>query len=96
MSPVMLRLLGKRRYWSSGGGKGGGGGTSVNYGEVCSMLPESLALPQIKLHNFPSLMSAVKRRVTEGNTSYSRAWFQKEQLTLFQSKKGSQAITFTI
>ena len=37
------------------------------------MLPESLTLPQTKIRNLPSLMSAFKRRVIERNIPYSRA-----------------------
>ena len=37
---------------------------------ACSMLPESLTLPQTKIRNFSSLMSVFKRRVIERNTPY--------------------------
>ena len=42
---------------------------------VCSMLPESLTLPQTKLRDLPCLTSAFKRRVIERNITYPRALF---------------------
>ena len=74
----MLRLLGKRRYWSSGGGKGGGG-TSAHYGVGVQHASCSLALPQTKIRNLLSLMSAFKRRVIERNISCSRAFKLKDK-----------------
>ena len=43
--------------------------------EVCSMLPESLTLPQTKIRDLPCLTSAFKRRVIERNITYPRALF---------------------
>ena len=65
---------------------------------VCSMLPESLTLPQTKIRNLPSLMSAFKRREIERNIPYSRALIHTDKLTLFTLQKGvkRQAIPFTI
>ena len=42
---------------------------------VCSMLPETLTLPQTKIRDLPCLTSAFKRRVIERNITYSRALF---------------------
>ena len=42
---------------------------------VCSMLPQSLTLPQAKICNLLSLMSSCQER----NIPYSRALFQKGQ-----------------
>ena len=42
---------------------------------VCSMLPESLTLPQTKIRDLPCLTSAFKRRVIERNVTYPRALF---------------------
>ena len=61
----------RRRKWA--------GATSENYGGVCSMLPESLTLPQTKIRNLPFLMSAFKRRVIERNIPYSRALIHNGQ-----------------
>ena len=64
------------------GREGGGGVTSVNYGGVCSMLPESLALPQIKIHNFPSCQETSDRRkhiIFKSLVSERTAYFVSKQ-----------------
>ena len=65
---------------------------------VCSMFTESLTLPQTKIRNLPSLMSAFKRRVIERNIPYSRALIHNGKLTLFTLQKGVKrpVIPFTI
>ena len=45
---------------------------------VCSMLPESLTLPQTKIRNLPCHTSAFKRRVIERNITYSKALHSKQ------------------
>ena len=70
----------------------GAGGTSRNkrWG-VCSMLPESLTLPQTKIRNLPSLMSAFKRRVIERNIPYSRALIHNGQAySVYTPKRGQR------
>ena len=42
---------------------------------VCSMLPETLTLPQTKIRDLPCLTTAFKRLVIERNITYSRALF---------------------
>ena len=42
---------------------------------VCSMLPETLTLPQTKIRDLPCLTTAFNRRVIERNITYSRALF---------------------
>ena len=88
----MLCLSGKWGHWSTGGeGKGRGGLLEITVGE-CSMLPESLTLPQTKIRNLPSLMSAFKRRVIERNIPYSRALIHNGQAySVYPPKKGQKA-----
>ena len=57
---------------------------------VCSMLPESLTLPQTKIRDLPCLTSAFKRRVTERNIPYSGALFQKGQANSVSLQKRGQ------
>ena len=69
----------------------GAGGTSGNYGGGV-MLPESLTLPQTKIRNLPSLMSAFKRRVIERNIPYSRALVHNGQASsVYPPKRGQKA-----
>ena len=57
---------------------------------VCSMLPESLTLPQTKTRNSPCLTSAFKRRGTERKYHIKEPCFRKDKLTLFHCKKRGQ------
>ena len=45
---------------------------------VCSMLPESLTLPQTKIRNLPCHTSAFKRQVIERNITYSKVLHSKQ------------------
>ena len=55
---------------------------------VCSMLPESLTLPQTKIRDLPCLTSALKRRVIERNITYSRALLQRGKAYSVSLQKG--------
>ena len=58
---------------------------------VCSMLPESLTLPQTKIRNLPSLMSAFERRVIEWNIPYSKALIHNGQAySVYTPKRGQK------
>ena len=72
--------------------KGGGGRYfSKLWWGVCSMLPESLTLPQTKIRYLPSLMSAFKRRVIERNIPYSRALIHNGQAySVYTPKRGQK------
>ena len=62
------------------------------------MLPESLTLPQTKIRNLPSLMSAFKRRVIERNIPYSKALIYNGQVySNYPPKRVKrQVIPFTV
>ena len=55
---------------------------------VCSMLPESLTMPQTKIRDLPCLKSALKRRVIERNITYSRALLQRGKAYSVSLQKG--------
>ena len=60
---------------------------------VCSMLPESLTLPQTKIRDLPCLTSAFRRRVIERNITYSRALFQRGKAYSVSLQKGVNSHT---
>ena len=60
------------------------------------MLPESLSLPQPKIRNFPSPMSAFKRRVIERNIPYSRALIHNGQAYSVYTPKGAKGKSFPL
>ena len=60
---------------------------------VCSMLPESLTLPQTKIRDLPCLTSALKRRVIERNITYSRALLQRGKAYSVSLQKGVNSHT---
>ena len=60
---------------------------------VCSMLPESLTMPQTKIRDLPCLTSALKRRVIEGNITYSRALLQRGKAYSVSLQKGVNSHT---
>ena len=56
-----------------------------------AMLPESLTLPQSKIRNLPSFVSAFKRRVIERNIPYSRALIHNGQAySVYTPKRGQK------
>ena len=61
-------------------GRGGGLPLEITMG-VCSMFPESLTLPQEKICNLLSLMSALKKETHH----IQELCFRKDKLTLFHS-----------
>ena len=63
---------------------------------VCSMLPESLTLPQTKIRDLPCLTSALKRRVIERNITYSRALLQRGKAYSVSLQKRVNSLPFTI
>ena len=63
---------------------------------VCSMLPESLTMPQTKIHDLPCLTSALKKRVIERNITYSRALLQRGKAYSVSLQKGVNSHPFTI
>ena len=72
-------------------GEGAGVLLKITVG-VCSMLPESLNLPQSKIRNLPSFVSAFKRRVIERNIPYSRALIHNGQAySVYTPKRGQKA-----
>ena len=60
---------------------------------VCSMLPESLTMPQTKIRDLPCLTSALKRRVIERNITYSRALLQRGKAYSVSLQKGVNSHT---
>ena len=60
---------------------------------VCSMLPESLTLPQTKIRDLPCLTSALKRRVIGRNITYSRALLQRGKAYSVSLQKGVNSHT---
>ena len=60
---------------------------------VCSMLLESLTMPQTKIRDLPCLTSALKRRVIERNITYSRALLQRGKAYSVSLQKGVNSQT---